>query len=161
MNVLQKMQSIADSFGNSKPIFKISLEGDHDLSLSLVDKYSPPETDDILTNVIKNTWSESFNREKLVYEGSCDLEAAFRSMRAEVVKMYQNNSPLKNPHQSKLGKWFRSDMTFIYNNPSTIGFVELFRYAHEKGILDLRDKENPHVKNVLAVLELMREKYEQ
>ena len=87
-----------------------------------------------------------------------NLHGVFHGMVQAIKQLYLNTSPLKNPKQSKTYKWLCDLHTARYDCPSSVGLIGLYRYIMNNGIEDTRDKTNQHAKNVLAVLEVMKDK---
>ena len=156
---MTELDKIADSFGVSVPVFKITLDGSGDLRFDLKNKYQVPDSEDPVYKLVAETYNESLNKNKRRFERSHDCARAFGGMMSTIRQVTINASPLKNPKQTRLYKWL-SEYNSVYHNPSSVGFIALYRYIMNNGIEETRDNTNPHAKNVLAVLELMREKYE-
>jgi hypothetical protein len=91
------------------------------------------------------------------------VDAAAQDIHNNLRNFLVNASPLKNPQQSKLYKWFvdRSTMeTLAWRE----GMIALYRYLHQH--VDSRFRfdggsDNQHAKNYIIILEKMKEKYEQ
>jgi hypothetical protein len=73
-----------------------------------------------------------------------------------VRKTYENCSPLKNPKQSKLYKWLYEN-NIKYYDQSAVVFIMLYRYIITNEV-ENAGSNNAHGKNVIAILELMKEK---
>jgi len=157
---MNELDAIAASFGVSEPVFKISLSSrGGDLIFDLKNTYQPPDSDDPVYKLIVLTRNETLNKDKRRFESCNNSSSAYASIINTIRRVIVNTSPLKNPMQTKLYKWLCKH-GYGYHNSQFAGFIALYRYVMNNGIQDTRDNTNPHAKNVLAILELMREKHE-
>lgn len=157
---MKELDDMAATFGVSEPVFTISVHsGSGDLQFDVKNEYRPAESMDPVYNLMAGTYSERLAKEQRRFEANVDTNMVYDRIVDTIRRVVVNASPLKNPRQSKLYKWL-CERDPMYNNPSTVGFIALYRYIIAEHLQDAVDSENPHAKNVLAVLELMREKYE-
>lgn len=164
---MNQLEQIASTFGTSKPVFiaKLKYDDEH-IELELKDPYDPShgfEGNDPVRKLLVHRWSESLNKETKCFEGSVGFNEAYNDMRNAVVEFFIENSPLKNPRQTKLYKWLSSNdlHQMGYKHPTADGFIALFRYLHAEGYAAIQGhSSSPVTKNVIAILELMRGKYE-
>jgi hypothetical protein len=161
---VNELESIAATFGSSVPVFKIKATGGGELEFSLKNQYSPHDhiTDDPVQKLLAEQWRESLNKSRGCYDVHISIESAYRTILEIVREAMLNASPLKNPKQSRLYDWLQKHPTSSigYNSALSVGFIALYRYIIRYNIVTTRDEDNPHAKNVIAILELMREKYE-
>ena len=154
-------RDIAAQFGVSKPIYTGNLDSDGtSIRFELKDQYDPStelkdEGEDPIKSIIAKLYRESYSRSKRKFEHSFTPDDALNIILGDITKTYKEISPLKNPKQSRLFKWLHSVPRGITNNPSTEGFIGLFRYIRATKLT----KGDSHAANVLAILEMMREKY--
>jgi hypothetical protein len=155
---MNELDKIASTFGQSEPVFVITSEDSShsELRFTVKNKYEPSLTDDPLYNLIAGTFSEYLDKGRKRFEGSVSTDRAYASLIQYIRATILNYSPLKNPKQSKLYKWL-GEYNPAYKDSSE-GFIALYRYIVNSGIGDTRDHTNPHAKNVIAILELMKEK---
>jgi len=156
---MTELDDIAAKFGTSEPVFKVSLDSSGKLRFEVKNEYKPQESDDPVYTLIASTFSEHLDKHSKRFEARVDIERAYANIINHIRQVVVNASPLKNPKQSKLYKWL-CERDPVYHNPSSAGFIALYRYVVANGIEEIRDDTNPHAKNVIAILELMREKYE-
>ena len=156
---MTELEQIAATFGVSEPVFKIKVDSRGDLEFDVKSEYRPaPQTDPVAV-LVAMQYSEHLNKEKRCFEKTVNIEGAYNRMINSIRQVTMNTLPLKNPKQSKLYKWL-CECDPKYHNPTSVGFIALYRYIVSNSILETRDNTNPYAKNVIAVLELMREKHE-
>ena len=156
---MTELAAIADTFGSSEPIFKVTLDYSGDLKFDVKDKYMAPESYDPVHQVVAGTWHETLDVKGGRHISQVDLDGAQRVIVRTSIEIVVNASTLKNPKQSQLYKWLQEHKP-RYHNSSSVGFIALYRYIIANDIADTRDNTNPHAINVIAILELMKEKYE-
>jgi hypothetical protein len=159
---MSELKDIAASFGSSEPVFEIKINIHGELEFILKNKYVPHKSDDPIQNLVVDLWRETLNKAEGRFESYVNIDYVYADILHLIQDVLQNISPLKNPKQSILYKWLqeRHCDSAGYNGPLSVGFIALYRYIIWNGISGTRDTENPHAKNVLTVLELMREKHE-
>jgi hypothetical protein len=86
-----------------------------------------------------------------------DLASVQRSIVDFLCDFYEKFSDLKNPSQSRMRKWMGS-LDRNYDHPTSEGFIYLYRYIKNNGDINLCT--NHVVTNVFAILDIMRNKYE-
>lgn len=170
-----KLQDIKDeiaSLGVSKPVYRLSAADDNcTINFTLKNRYQPPKANTVLEHMVRSNYSESFNKSESRFVASTKLSSVYRIASESVLRLYIKASPLKNPHLGGTYKWLRYN---IHESSSTFadGILSLFSYAldncarDENGECDITDfrfdkgKENPHLKNIAAILDKIRETYE-
>jgi hypothetical protein len=162
-NQLLDMQ---EKFGTSRPVF-LGVKNPHsgEIEFSCSDPYDPvsvdlDKTDPVVTLMINN-YSEQFDPQDKVYTKLDRREGVLRDMHVNLKSALINALPLKNPQQSKLYKWYGSHFEHMVNVQD--GFIALYRYVASHTDSKFRfneDSENPHAKNLVAIIEKMKEKYE-
>ena len=152
---MTELDEIVETFGVSEPVFKIVATAYGELEFKVKNEYTPPVGDEPVSTLLATYYRESLDKYNRCFEKAVNVEGAYSNITSTIRQFALNASPLKNPKQSKLYKWLCSrDIT--HKNPSAPGFIMLYRYiiTHNIGTT------GPHAKNVIAILELMREKYE-
>lgn len=159
---------IFDKLGQSKAVFVGKRNSSGDIEFETQAQYSPHDEDierDAVSELILDNYTEHFDKHmgRFVKQSAC-INNATRHMYSAIKKAYINASPLKNPQQSKLWKWMDCD-----NMSRTLerreGLIALYRYV-VGSVSDTRDfrfdggPDNVHAKNLVAILEKMKEKYE-
>lgn len=167
------LQEIFDKFGQSKATFvkankKVSMYhvDDKDILFQVKDEYDPTTAqinkEDPIESMMLGHYNELFvKHDNKFAKSSSMMEQTMKEIFMEIKSALINASPLKQPHQSKLYKWFEYG---TINTPAMReGMIALYRYIYKHTDEDFRFKEgseNPHAKNVVAILEKMKEKYE-
>ena len=151
-------------FGNSKAVFKSKLEGDS-IKFDLIEQYDPATADldhnDIIVKLAVANYRENFDKYEL-YRSANNKTAVMRDIFVSLKKAFESASPLKNPKQSNLWKWFDYD-SITKTQERTEAIILLYRYVHantDRNLVFSGGSSNPHAKNFLAILEKMKEKYE-
>ena len=151
----------------SKPIFIGEIDTDGEgIRFKLMDsaKYEPSEegiTDPVELEVI-NCFRESFDTSSKTFKKDENFRGVYLNIFSKLLKIYEHNSPLKNPIQSKLYKWLYS-VSRRDEAPWSEGIIVLYRYAQPFCGAHIRfdEKNKQHAANVIAILEKIRDKYEQ
>lgn len=163
---MNKLKEYTKDFTVSRPIFRLHLSTrggtiEPDISDSVY-KYKPTPTEgDVLSALVCGNYREEFSIREGVFIINVDSIAnnAMGEIRSEVVHFIEKNLPLRNPRQSKLYRWAYRNMPS--NDEFNGGLILLYKYINERIIPDSipLDHKVQHVKNVLAMLEAMMEKY--
>ena len=155
---MSELDDIAATFGSSEPVYVVTLDNRGDLDFTVKNQYSPKRTDDPVQALLVEGWREWLDKSSGRFMVSVNIEGAYNRIVETVEQVMVNSSALKNPKQSRLYKWLQTPGR--YNGPTSEGFIALYRYIMDNGIKENRNNTNPYAKNVIAILELMREKYE-
>lgn len=157
-----EFQHILDSFGVSEPTFCMTV-GDHGsyLTFDVKKRYKPTVTseDDPLVILMADNYRESFEKDVKKFIVDVRESVIYELVLTEIIKFYEKNSGAKKPRQSKTYKWIAS-MVRGYHHPSSEGFIALYRYIERNDSFRFTADATAHRNNVLAILEIMREKYE-
>lgn len=156
---MTRLAEIADRFGVSEPVFKITLDATGDIQYTVKNRYKPHESDDPVERLVAETYTENLDKRAGKFIAHVDLNRAYATITNTVLEIVVDASTLKNPKQSKLYKWL-CEREPLYHNPAAEGYIALYRYIVANDIVGTRDNTNPHARNVIAILELMKEKYE-
>ena len=157
-------EEIASKFGVSKAIFGVGLDTNDSSRINIYVKnpYSPSidikADGDPLERLVASVYRERYDNVSMKFEHAFSGDDAYYTIISDMIKTYKEISPLKNPKQSKLFRWLHSVPKSITNNPSAQGFIGLYRYIRTNRTHMRRGSE--HASNVLAILEMMRHKYE-
>jgi hypothetical protein len=155
---MKLLDEIADQFGTSSPVFEAIINNDNqwvEFRLKTVYKPNIKMIVDPVAKVVAQHYQEKIEGRKIVQ--CTDTDGAYRDIMEELADFYKNYSPLKNPKQSTLYKWL-SRMEREYNHPAAEGFIKLYRYLHDDRSPTTSERT---ANNILAILELMREKYDE
>lgn len=158
---MSELEEIGRKFGTSKPVFQITIDNSDatDVALVLKNKYVPPKSEDPIFNLVAETWSERFDKSERSFIYSVNVELAYSKIMDRIKQFVINTSALKNPKQSTLYKWL-SLTDHMYKDSLSAGFIALYRYMFNNNVKPVKDHSCPRVNNILAVLELMKEKNE-
>lgn len=163
------VRAILSTFRNSEPVF-VAKNENRDMtdyvSFDVQNAYHPNDDlppGDPLETIAINLWSESFDRSSFSFKTSDRLQESIRdSLELKIKKAFISASALKNPQQSKLYKFlcgFRCDS--LYKQEL---YVSLLRYIHpyiEPSKVQFHSGSDcPHAKNLVAILEKVKDKYE-
>lgn len=150
MKILEEM---AKQFSVSEPVFTADLTYSGTcIDFRVKDPYKPNQLvlEDPIAKLIAKRYQETLRGDCFVQV--THIQSVYNDIIDGIIHFYEMRAPLKNPTQSRLYKWLRS-MEDRYNHPSAVGFIGLYRYITRPMTAD-------DVQNVLAILEMMREKYE-
>lgn len=159
------LENIAATFGVSDPIFIAELRHTRDqIDFKVKNPYQPSADDytDHIEHLVVGCYQERFIRQETKFVNETRCENVYRQIISEIRAVYEKYSGLKNPKQSKLYKWLYT-MQDRYNDPLFEGFISLYRYMHKNSDGQGRfnnGPDNPHVKNILTILERMKDKHE-
>lgn len=165
---MNELEKIAETFGQNRPIFEGRIAGS-DIVFTVKPEYAydPAAQDynDPIAAVMAAHYNQYLSVGEKRYHKHISLDSVYGQILGYFLKYVENSSELKNPRQTKLYKWLVK-LEANQHSPVMPGFIALFRYSRSvhtfsdvesKGILRSDD---PHVKNVIGILELMRAKYE-
>lgn len=154
--MIKLIADVASKFGVSKPIYcgNISRDGD-EVSFRLKKEYVPtnPCPTDPIGDLVAKSYTENLHHDRAKFIQTTHLPSVYKDIMTCFLEFFEDRAPLKNPRQSKVYKWLKT-MQNGYNHPSGEGFIALYRYLNKPNPVDA------DLQNVLAILELMREKYE-
>jgi hypothetical protein len=163
---VRPLEEVAKLFGVSKAVFKGKfIQGDTSIDFSLRDKYWPDASQfkDPIAKLLAKAYDERFDTVQRKFVHHFSFEQIYKKIVDDIRKFYVDHSPLKNPKQSTLYKWLDLHDNNRYSHPASEGFIALYRYIHGNsgiGTVGGNAPINTTVENVLAILELMKEKYE-
>jgi len=157
-----------NKFGSTKPVFKGTLSSDLvDISFEPIESYDPRSVDlnadDPVAQLMIDKYHEAFDIHKKCFVVSNNMiDAVASTMESQLKKAFINASPLRNPQQSKLYKWF--SCSTMNTSAKREGLIALYRYVRNNTDKNFRfdnGSDNPHAQNLVAIVEKMRDKYEQ
>ena len=162
---MKQVRDIVEKFSTSRPIFKLKVDEEGDdvsaYTASPIHQFIPEDRDCPVTQLVNNNYQERFTLSQKQY--TIDKQQIYRDsvseIRSKIRTFLYKNLEMKNPSQSKVYKWADRYM------PQTEEFNEivlsLYKYMSTFCGPDMRaDRSNPHVKNTIALLEAMQEKYD-
>jgi hypothetical protein len=154
------LKEVANQFGVSKAVFKAAFEeGNTHIEFELKEQYRPQpgHFDDPIAKLLASKYQETFDKTLKRFVHNFSFENIYKDIMKDITLFYIEHTDLKNPKQSRLYKWLDLSYTNQMKHPASEGFIALYRYIHGNGGIG---RNNMTVENVLAILELMREKYE-
>lgn len=156
-----ELQDLARVFKVSKPVFTLRLANeDTRVCSQLKEKYDPfvdARLDpDPVVMILAGNYRENYVKSSRKMVANINIDETYSSIMRKIIEFYHIKSPLKSPGNSHLAKWLRSVQNRI-NEPYSKPVLNLYRYMHS---IQHKPKNDPNVLNVLAILQLMMEKYE-
>jgi hypothetical protein len=154
------LQNIAAQFSVSKPVFVAELEKDGSTVDFIVSSVPVHDTDNIkdpVAKLIADRFRQSFDTTSRQFVQTTHMPSIYSDIVDSISLFYEKHSSLKNPTQSRLYKWLHP-MNNQDRHVASEGFIALYRYIETKGGMYTCGRDV--VGNVLAILEIMREKYE-
>ncbi len=153
-----------DKFGTSRAVFIGVKNDDGNIEFQATNHYDAnsvdlDHNDPVVKRMVAN-YSETFNMQTKKFEKQSFDTIALRDIYNDIKNAFLSASPLKNPRMSKLYKWMYENIERLEYEE---GMIALYRYVSTSTGNSFRFKDgpdNPHAKNLVAILEKMREKYE-
>ena len=156
MSVFKMLEDIANSFNNSRPIY-VGRIVDGRVIFELKEVYRPVHSmHDPVYHLMAESFSETLDKPQKKFKTNMNLRGIYERMVDEILQFYYMHSQTKKPKQSMLYKWIKTVKDNI-NDPAAEGMVALFRYIFNNDGANCNDKTS---QNVMAILELMKEKYD-
>jgi len=160
------VREVANRFPVSRPIF-VALGDSRNLYFDIKCRaqIDLSKIQDPIEKKIAECCSETLLKNGTGFEfiRRCNTESVYAHITNVVKSVYEKNCGLKQPRQSRMYSWLNS-LCGRYNHESYEGFMALYRYIaqHANRIGDRYDGTlaKVHADNVIAVLEKMRNKYE-
>lgn len=167
-NIKEYIDEVVSKIPTSKPIF-VAQPSDNDIYFELKDKqlvdtdsFTDP-VDQLIAATVTETFEKNRDRKKSRFVRSCRTDGIFQKIGTVVIAVYEKHCGLKNPRQSRTYKWLYSACNSI-NDEQYNGIVALYRYIAKNTDVHSRrfdgQLDQAHANNVLAILEKMRNKYE-
>lgn len=154
---MKVVKEYASTLKNSAPIFKVYLNSWGELTLDPIGKTKCSTTLDPIEILVEQNFSEKFNLKVKQYVTDYDtiVESVHRHIRRHILDFIEKGMKVKHPSQTKLYRFYRDKTDSLgedYNN----AIVSLYKYiAH----VDATNKEETHVKNGIAALEIIMAKF--
>lgn len=160
---MSSLDVMFEKFGHSKAIFSAKKSSDGEIQFELKEAYDPSTVDldktDPVVKLLISNYHESFDRHDGCFKKGDSIRSTTNDMRISLRSALVNASPLKNPQQSKLYKWF---VEYVYRIDEEV-LIALYRYVAQNSTDQFRfydGSNNPHAKNLVAIVEKLRDKYE-
>ena len=148
--------------GNSRPIFKLNVNfKKDDIYSTLIETYEPQaDPNDPISILVCDRYLESLDGNR--FRTNCDeiKKGVYRDIKSEMCKFINNFGGFKNAKQSAIFRFMGA-----YNTPVLLedGLVYLYRYTKSLGMASGHfpaGTDQKHIDNILAIIELMRSKFE-
>lgn len=158
--VMEKLSAAIATLSHSEPTFRVSIEKEY-VIIKLKHKYTHVTMphDDAITALAKQCSSEGYNTLDRTFRNTTTPNVMYTLLITEVFGFFVNKSPLKNPRQSHMYRWLAGLRGLGYNHRTSEGMLALYQYIYDNKLSSVH-RGDARVKNVLAILELMKEKYE-
>jgi hypothetical protein len=157
---VKRLEEVTKQFGTSEPVFVGKLAHKNStIDFQLKHKYYPDANNytDPVAQLLASHFSEYFDRSLKRFVHSFQFNQIYEIITDSVKEFYTEHAKLKNPRQSILYKWLVT-MDNKHNHPASEGFIGLYRYIHTNAGEFCED--DTVIQNAIAILELMKEKYE-
>lgn len=153
-----------DTLSNSRPIFALKVN-DSGVRVSLMDefKYRPEIIPgDGLSYIFNRMFDERFDKLTRRFVTNEQSDNSYVSSICNHLKTFiRRNGPFKNAKQSKIYRFFNDRSLGRMTEIEKAGLINLYQYifTHTGADLVFADKNSPHCKNALAILDAIQEKY--
>lgn len=162
---MKKLREYTLDFKVSRPIFdlQISTNGDTVSVQHVGDPYNAkkdPVSGDFLSELVSESYSESFDIKKGSYYMNRDdiTKRAMHIIRNRISCFVEKNLEMRNPRLSKLYRWTYRCMPT--NDEFNDILIMLYGYFRSFTDSSMRGYNPEHIKNGIAILEAIMEKYE-
>ena len=155
------LDAYISKLGNSRPIFNLSITHNKERVVSrLVEVYSPtPDLNDPISILVCNRFIETLSGFDFITESEHMKKGVVNDIKSEMKKFIYAYGGYKNAKQSAV---FR--LMNIYSTPEPMinGLVYLYRHCKSLGMINgvLPSTDQKQIDNILAIIELMRSKFE-
>ncbi len=161
---MKELIRIAETFGKSRPVFKLTMAKDEDTINANISrpiyKYMPKaEQGNILSELVTDHYREQFNRDSLQFQVD-EYEIAKNAMseiRNSFPKFLEKHLGMKSPGQSKIYRWF--DRSLPHDDYFNDNLVLVYKYIRSFCDVDMHSTDTKHIENTLALLKAIMEKY--
>jgi hypothetical protein len=158
---------LTDVLKVSRPIFSLKIDRDgsriNAFTHRPIHQYRPlPEENNVLSELVVEHYRETFSVRN--GEFTIDQEEIIKNvmsdMRRSIPKFLEKNLGMRSPTQSKIYRWtYRNLPETDYFNSIVISLYKYMRTFCDENMLASPGKQD-HIKNTIALLEAMQEKYE-
>ena len=153
----------------SRPVFNIVMSRNNQSinadTYSPVYKYRPEaQEDEILYQLIVKSYRENFSvaAQRFIINEEEIAGRAMGSIRSSVCSFLEKNLEMKNPKQSKVWRWAYRNMPVTREFEDTL--VMVYKYmrtiCNDSMRVNIVHQKEDHVKNVIAILAALQEKYD-
>jgi len=149
--------------GNSRPIFKLNVERNKErIDSNLVSEYSPePDPNDPIDYLVCAHYRENLRDNSYVKDFDQIKKSVLSDIKGEMKRFIDQHGGFKNAKQSAIYRFMNTYNTPV---PAMDGLVYLYRYCKSLGMATNGTfplgVEQKHIDNILAIIELMRSKFE-
>ena len=163
---MTKLVELTENFSVSRPIFCLQLDTNGRNIRANVQRpvhvYRPvPVPGDVLSELVCKNYREHFDSKQNCFTLDRD-DIANRSMsqiREGIVTFIEKNLEMRNPRQSKLYRWAYRNMP--HNSDFNDVLIMVYKYLRSFANENMKALDLNHIKNSIALLEAIMEKYEQ
>jgi hypothetical protein len=161
---MKTIKDIFDSHGVSPSVFKATMQKNLDDKITTIRfevlqpyKPSPTSTDPVEIMVCRSYKEYYSSHDKKIIKQQDYKRDALDNIISHISSIFKKNSGLKSPEMSKNYKFIRK-----MNHVPEIGVLSLYRYLYQNLSDDEANKliQDVHVKNFIAILDKMRQKYD-
>lgn len=160
---MKELRELTKDFGTSRPIFRLTNHYSKDrISVTVCEehKYSPEkEEGNILSEIVCQEYEEKFSissKEFQVNTGEI-AHKAMRVIREAMTDFLDKNLEMRNPKQSKVYRWYYRSLP--NNDDFNDILVMVYKYMRTFCGPDMKASNIEHIKNTVALMEAIMEKY--
>ncbi len=152
--------------GNSRPIFKLHVDFKKErVDSKLINEYCPvADENDPISVLVCSHFRENLQDDKFVKDYDSIKKSVVQEIKLNLKRFIDCHGGFKNAKQSAIFRFMNS-----YNTPEPLidGLVYLYKYCKSLGMATngtftagTTGVEQKHIDNILAIIELMRSKFE-
>jgi hypothetical protein len=160
---MKELLELAKDFGTSRPIFKLTNHYSKDrISIQVCEehKYSPEkEEGNILSELVCTEYEERFSMsdKQFQVDPSHVAHRAMRVIKDAMTDFLDKNLEMRNPRQSKVYRWYYRSLP--NDNDFNDILVMVYKYMRTFCDADMKASNIEHIKNTVALMEAIMEKY--
>ncbi len=167
---MTELLEIARTFKTSQPVFWLTLAENRNkiYASESIYKYEPQtEEGNLLSEIVCSHYTERFDIEnnRYVIDHEDIADRAMCDIRNCIASFLEENLEMRSPTQSKVYRWFNHRMPQdTYFNDMMVKVYKYMRQFTDHKMRELNassGENNPQIKNIIALLEAIMEKYEQ
>lgn len=160
---MKQLLELTREFGVSRPIFKLTNDDSRDgirARISEEHKYRPtPEEGNILSELVCAEYEENFfmSDKQFQVDPSHVAHRAMRVIKDAMTDFLDKNLEMRNPRQSKVYRWYYRSLP--NDNDFNDILVMVYKYMRTFCDADMKASNIEHIKNTVALMEAIMEKY--
>lgn len=166
---MTELYELTKDFKVSRPVFSLTLrqDGDKIATSEPLYKYEPkPIEGNILSEMVCSAFYERFDIDSGRFTTDTEeiADRVMQDIRCQIANFLEENLEMRSPTQSKVYRWFyRSMPNDTYFNDMIVKvykYMRQFTHSNMREIDASSGENNAQIKNIIALLEAIMEKYE-